>query len=82
MKRRAFLRMLGLAPIVAASSSLALPKPDNPKRLADGGVVGPSRPVRVGEAPPEQVEFQRMISPSKRLEINSGGQMATISIIV
>lgn len=82
MKRRAFLRMLGLAPVLAVTPSLALPKPDSPKRLAEGGYVGQSRPVMVGEAPPEQVEFQRMTSPDKRLVIASYGNEGFIKITV
>ena len=82
MKRRAFLRMLGLAPVLAATPSLALPKPDSPKRLADGGLVGPSRPFRVGEALSEQVEFQRMTSPDKRLAIVTRGNGGIIKITV
>lgn len=51
MKRRAFLRMLGLAPVLAVTPSLALPKPDSPKRLASGGAVGMPQSRIVGEVP-------------------------------
>lgn len=51
MKRRAFLRMLGLAPVVAASTSLALPKPDRPDETVNGGSVGELGPELIAPAP-------------------------------
>jgi hypothetical protein len=44
MKRRSFLRLLGLAPVVVAAPSLALPKPDNPKSSAGNAGLGEGEP--------------------------------------
>lgn len=49
MKRRAFLTMLGLAPVVAHS----LPRPADPSKLATGGIVKAKHIV--GERGPEMV---------------------------
>lgn len=38
MKRRAFLRMIGLAPVAAALPAMALPRPDNVKETVKGSV--------------------------------------------
>lgn len=46
MKRRAFLTMLGLAPVVAQ----ALPRPANPVELAKGGPITKAKYL-VGEKP-------------------------------
>ena len=51
MKRRAFLRMLGLAPVVAASTSLALPKPDRPDEMVREGSVGELGPELIAPVP-------------------------------
>lgn len=58
MKRRAFLTMLGLAPVVAQ----ALPRPANPAALAKGGPVVPAKYV-VGENPCELIIKQSAIMP-------------------
>ncbi|WP_455296490.1 hypothetical protein [Brucella pituitosa] len=82
MKRRSFLRMLGLAPIVAASPSLALPKPDSPKRLAEGGLVNAGEPRLYGEAACQSAAFDSIRSSDGRLMIASDGTHSTIKIHV
>lgn len=52
MKRRAFLTMLGLAPVVAQ----ALPRPANPANLAKGGSVTKTKYI-VGEQSAELLRF-------------------------
>ena len=39
MKRRTFLRILGLAPVAAALPAMALPRPDNVKDTVKGSVT-------------------------------------------
>lgn len=85
MKRRAFLRMLGIAPVVAAAPAIAITKPNNPKRLAAGGSVGPSRPTVVGEHPSEHpFIFERgelVINPA-RLRSRDGKMVIDMSVDV
>lgn len=80
MKRRSFLRMLGFAPIVAASPSLALPKSDNPKRLADGGVAGTGKPGLYGDVPSAQVIFSRIASADGNMLMIGNDETASIKI--
>lgn len=80
MKRRSFLRMLGFVPIVAATPSIALPTPDNPKRLADGGAIGAGEPRLYGEIPSAQVVFDRIASADGNMLILSDGGTAMINI--
>lgn len=61
MKRRAFLTLLGLAPVVAQ----ALPRPANPVTLAKGGPVTPTKYI-VGETGGEA------IMPPTSLALNQG----------
>lgn len=92
MKRRAFLRMLGIAPVVAAVPAIATTRPDNPKRLAAGGSVGLSRPTVMGEHPSEYpFIFERgelVINPARlrsrdgKMVIDMSGGVASIQIKV
>lgn len=86
MKRRAFLRMLGVAPVVAAVPAVAVTKPDNPKRLAAGGSAVSSRSVMVGECPFvfERGEFMvnatSLRSRNGKLVIDFGGGACEVRI--
>lgn len=92
MKRRAFLRMLGIAPVVAAVPAISTTRPDNPKRLAAGGSVWPSRPTVMGEHPSEHpFIFERgelVINPARlrsrdgKMVIDMSGGVASIQIKV
>lgn len=92
MKRRAFLRLLGIAPVVAAVPAIATTKPDNPKRLAAGGSVRSTRPMVMGEHPSEHpFTFERgelVVNPAHlrsrdgKMVIDMSGGVASIQIKV
>ncbi|KAB2730720.1 hypothetical protein [Brucella intermedia] len=73
MKRRAFLRMLGIAPVVAAVPAIAATKPDNPKRVAAGGSVGEFGPeLLIGmDCGVSSVTVGSMVSRNGKLVINT-----------
>jgi len=68
MKRRAFLKFLGLAPVAAAVPAMALPRPEKP--MATGGVVKGKVEYYVGETPGESILIDADMSKPSRLVID------------
>ena len=67
MKRRAFLRMIGLAPVAVALPAMALPRPDNVKDTVKGSVT-------MGEQVGEYANIRIYVDPAqgtKRLVISA-----------
>ncbi|MEJ5019300.1 hypothetical protein WH297_06045 [Ochrobactrum vermis] len=68
MKRRAFLKFLGLAPVAVAVPAMALPRAEKP--MATGGFVKGKVDYRVGETPGESILIDVDMSKPSQLVID------------